>query len=116
MQPVDATASILILVPIVAFFAAGRMTEHLDYRPFAAMAVVALAVQIRSIQLVAGFRVGGWLVGWAMLTQIPFFEPKGWAGIMLLAAMTGGIYATAYFAGLLFGRMLGSGEDRNICR
>jgi hypothetical protein len=56
------------------------------------------------------------LVGWAMLTQIPFFEPKGWAGIMLLAAMTGGIYATAYFAGLLFGRMLGSGEDRNICR
>lgn len=116
MQPVDATASILILVPIVAFFAAGRMTDRLDYRPFAAMALVALAVQIRSIQLVAGFRVGGWLVGWAMLTQIRFFEPTGWAGIMILAAMTTGVYAIAYFAGLLFGRMVRSEDDRNIYR
>jgi hypothetical protein len=111
MQPVDATASILIVVPIIAFFAAGRMSERIGIRAFLAMVAIAMGVQIGPIQLLTGLRVGGWLVGWAMLAQIPFFQPAGWAGILLLAGMTATVYACAFLAGYLLGKYLRSRAD-----
>ncbi|APZ99220.1 hypothetical protein BWQ93_12515 [Sphingopyxis sp. QXT-31] len=111
MQPVDATASILMVAPIIAFFAVGRMSERIDVRAFLAMAVIALGVQIGPIQLLTGLRVGGWLVGWAMLTQIPLFLPTSWPEILLLAAMTAAVYTAAFFAGYLFGKYLRSRAD-----
>lgn len=111
MQPVDQTAAILIIVPIVGFFAVGRMSERLDARAFAAIAVVALGVQIGPIQLITGLRFDGWLVGVAMLTQIRFFDATTWAEILLLAAMTAAVYTAAFFAGYLFGKYLRSRAD-----